>query len=97
MNVRLGSGSDIRLYRFHNKPHVQIHYSFHMEQRLAAKHSNLTWDEYQRLPGSNEWVDVNNPCDSKADIVAFYRMDSLIHAISSDVPPPKGKGKRKSG
>lgn len=63
-----------------------------MEERLAAKHAGYTWKEYQELPGAGWWVDPANPTDSKADVLAVYRMDSWIKAVANDPPPPK-KGK----
>jgi len=52
-----------------------------MEQRYAATHSGYTWQTYLDLPGSDDWADGD---DSKAKVIAFYRLSKLIEAIGAD-------------
>lgn len=65
-----------------------------MEEERAARHAGYTWEQYQRLPGAEWWVDPQNPTSSKAMVIAVYRLDNLIQAVQSDPPPPKGKGRK---
>ena len=53
-----------------------------MEQRYAAIHSGYTWREYLDLPGSDDWAGDGQ--DSKAKVIAFYRLSKLIEAIGAD-------------
>lgn len=55
-----------------------------MEQRQAAKYSGYTWEAYNRLPG-DPWYKGDEYTDSKAEVIAFYRLDVAMRGIEDSV------------
>lgn len=55
-----------------------------MEQRQAAQYCGYTWAEYSELPG-DPWYKRPDQADSKAEVVAFYRLSMAMRNIEDSV------------
>lgn len=88
--LALANGRDAKDWAFRNKSHVQISYSFDLEERYAATFSGYTWQEYSGLVGSDRWL-TGDSVDSKASVIAYYRVANRIEGIRNDIPPVKRK------
>lgn len=65
-----------------------------MEERLAAKWSEMSYSEYQALPGADRWIDEESGGDSKASVLVAYRIAMRIEAIHNHIDKPKKKGRK---
>jgi len=83
--LALANNKDARDWAFSNKSHVSIAYTFELEERYAATYSGYTWQEYQQLIGSDMWLN-DEMVDSKASVIAYYRMANRIEGIRNDIP-----------
>lgn len=84
------NGDHIDNYRFYQKPTKQITFeNVMLEESFAAQWANYSWTEYLALPGCDRWIDPDNPCDTKADVLARYRRHCQIENVKNDFPPPK--------
>lgn len=91
MNVMVNHSLPINQWQPKEKPKREITYSLEMEERLAAKWANLSWDEYACLPGASRWIDPESDGDSKAAVLVAYRMAMRIEAVQNYIEPRKGK------
>lgn len=55
-----------------------------MEQRTAAKYCGYTWQDYINLPG-DPWYKAPGQDDSKAEVIAFYRLSIMMQNIEDSV------------
>lgn len=55
-----------------------------MEQRLAAQWAHYTWGDYLDLVGADWWLDPYSGGDSKAKVLASFRIAKTLEAIVID-------------
>lgn len=41
--------------------------------------------EFNALPGIDDYIDPENPTESKSGVVARYRINQLLDAVSEDI------------
>lgn len=58
-----------------------ISYTLAFEERQAAAAAGLTWDEYQRLPGSPQWATIYESPDCKCSVVMWYRYRAALENL----------------
>jgi len=51
----------------------------------------LTLGEYDALPGTPDWVDLDNPTLSKCEVIAWYRLSRRIPALMAEAANKKAK------
>ena len=85
-------GQNAYNYQFWQKPDKIIKVSSDLEEWQAATWAGLTRNEYLALPGAYWWIDADSPQqDSKADVIAAFRLMKLLEVIEMDRPPVKVK------
>lgn len=72
------------------RPPIQVTYSLAYEEYQAWVSMGLTLDEYNALPGTPDWVTVEQPL-SKCDVIAWYRLSGRINAVMSEAAAKKSK------
>jgi hypothetical protein len=70
---------------------VNVTYSLHFEELQALTAMGLTWEEYNALPGTPDWIDPANPTLSKCDVLAWYRLSGRVGAVMSAAAAKKAK------
>lgn len=55
----------------------------------------ISYERYQELPGTETWVDPDNPTLSKSLVLAYHRSTTLIPAIRDDLAAREMKRRRR--
>lgn len=55
----------------------QLYHTFELDERRAAHYGHYSWTDYLGLVGDPWWAFDS---DSKADVIAFYRVNTLLEA-----------------
>ena len=67
------------------------------EINKAASHCGYSMREFDELPGIPAYVDPDIHPESKSDVIARYRTDQLLEAISQDIQAEELARKAKRG
>lgn len=80
----------IELYHI-EKPPVHIVHRGVFEEYEARVKAGLSAAEYDNLPGDPVWITEDTPQISKAHVIAYARMSSLIQAVYAEAQARKQK------
>lgn len=74
-----------KLSNYPLKNEVRAWFPTEFEQREAARFSGLTWQEFQRLPGTITVARMLEIDNSKCEVIAHYRISQRYQAVMADI------------
>ena len=87
------NGQPIEGYHF-EKSGATITYTLEYEMMEARVAAGIDAQEWDKMPGTPQWVNPDDPTTNKCEIIMWWRASQRIPAVSTDISNRALKRKR---
>jgi len=87
------NGTDVRRHVFTSSGPLQSS-SEHAERLEAARYAGVSAEVFLGLPGTRFWGEIEHAAISQAELIASYRTQKLVTAVTNDLQIREMKRKR---